>query len=136
MSPPTFWQKPRCFNECEANVPESRWMRKYSAFANARSLSIERAKKSAQIASRITIFGTYSPRAALNLTSHARQRSPVSSLIFLGDALARREEAALRRQSSFVAICGAGALSSTRSLTFRTLAASASICFCCCAIFA
>jgi len=36
-------------------------------------------------------------------------------------------------QSLFGAICGAGVLSSIRSLTFRTVAVSASICFCCCA---
>ncbi len=34
-------------------------------------------------------------------------------------------------QSSFAATCGARTLSSTRSLIFRTVAVSASICFCC-----
>src|SRR5690348_17715510 len=36
----------------------------------------------------------------------------------------------------FRSICAAGALSSTRLLTFRTVAVSASICFCCCAAVA
>jgi hypothetical protein len=44
-----------------------------------------------------------------------------------------KEEFRCEPQSSFAAIRRAGALSSTRSLTFHTVAVSASICFCCCA---
>ena len=53
-----------CLNECGANVLANRWTQKYSASANARSRLIVRARKSAQIASRITICGTCSQRGA------------------------------------------------------------------------
>ena len=47
----------RCLNECGANVLTNRWTQKYFASASARSHLIAPARKSAQIASRITICG-------------------------------------------------------------------------------
>src|SRR5947209_6123334 len=54
------------FKQCAANVVMDRWARKCSAWQNARRHLIARAEKSARIASRITICGTYLQRGALN----------------------------------------------------------------------
>src|ERR1700757_3354737 len=54
------------FKQCATNVVMDRWTRKCSAWQNARRHLIARAEKSARIASRITICGTYLQRGALN----------------------------------------------------------------------
>src|SRR6266446_6963065 len=54
------------FKQCAANVVMDRWTRKCSAWQNARRHFTARAEKSARLASRITICGTYLQRGALN----------------------------------------------------------------------
>ena len=54
------------FERMRSERPANRWTRKYFASANARRRLIERARRSARIASRITICGICSQRAASN----------------------------------------------------------------------
>ena len=61
----------RCLSECGANAPANRWTQKCSASVSARRRLIARARKSAQIASRITICGICSQRAASNRRGHS-----------------------------------------------------------------
>ena len=53
-----------CLNECEVNVPTNHWTPKCSRSANVRRRWVGRAKKSAPIASFITMRGICLRRAA------------------------------------------------------------------------